>query len=98
MRKALAMSKRMAPNLQWLADRRSKLVEAHPDEVDAVGRADYERDIAVLATGAVGIAVLAQRYARRAELRDTYIRILESAAPDRQRAFLHLVTQSAASK
>ena len=71
---------------------------AFPDEVDAVGRADYESDIAVLATGAVGIAVLAQRYARRAELRDTYIRILESAAPDRQRAFLHLVTQSAASK
>lgn len=98
MRQALAMSKQMAPNLQWLADRRSKLVEAHPDEVDGMGRADYESDIAVLTTGAVGIAVLAQRYARRAELRDTYIRILESAAPDRQRAFLRLVTQSAATK
>ncbi|MBN9316197.1 MAG: hypothetical protein J0I99_10690 [Devosia sp.] len=98
MRQALAMSKRTAPKLQWLADRRTQLVEAHPDQVDAAGRAVYEDDLAVLATGRMGIEVLAQRYVRRADLRDTYTRILELAPPDRQRAFLALVTQRAADK
>lgn len=95
MRQALAMSKQTGPNLQWLADRRSRLVEGHTDEIDDVGRADYESDIAVLGTGEVGVAVLAQRYKRSPELRDTYARILETLPPARQRAFLALVTRSA---
>lgn len=88
MRSALAMSKRTAPNLQWLADRRSQLAETNAAELDDAGRADYERDLEVLVSGDLGIAVLAQRYARRQELRDTYLRILDTASAKRRGMFL----------
>lgn len=97
MRTALAMSKRTAPNLQWLADRRSRLVEANVAEVDATGRADYESDLAVLAGGEQGIAVLAQRYARSPDLRDTYVRIIDATSPGQKRAFLAKVKKELAS-
>lgn len=95
MRQALAMSSQTAPNLQWLADRRSRLAEEHPGEIEDANRADYESDISVLASGELGVAVLAQRYARWPQLRETYIRILETLPPDRRRAFLSRVMGSA---
>jgi len=88
MRSALARSKKTAPKLQWLADRRSALVERHADEADAATRAGYADDIAVLAAGRAGIEVLAYRYARRAQDRDFYAGIVEAAAPGQQRLFL----------
>lgn len=97
MRSALVMSKRTAPNIQWYADRRSRLYEANPSELDATTRGDYESDLAVLAAGEEGIKVLAQRYARRPELRDTYIRIVETASPGQKQAFLNRVKVELAS-
>jgi hypothetical protein len=97
MRSALAISKQTAPNLQWLADRRTWVVEAYPGELDDAGQADYESDIAVLASGKVGMAVLAQRYARNEAVRDTYIRVLDKAPPDRKRHFLSAIRAEMAS-
>lgn len=95
MRQALAMSTLTAPNLQWLADRRSRLAEEYPVEIDDPNRASYESDIAVLASGELGAAVLAQRYMRSPQLRDTYTRILETLPPAGQSAFLAHVIGSA---
>lgn len=97
MRSALAMSKRTAPNLQWLADRRSQLAEANATELDDAGRADYEHDLTVLASGYLGVAVLAQRYVRSDELRETYLRILDAASPEQKQRFLARVKSEMAS-
>lgn len=97
MRSALAMSRRTAPNLQWLADRRSQLAEENVAELDDAGRADYERDIEVLVSGDLGIAVLAQRYALHREVRDTYIRLLDTASAERKQLFLAKVKSEMAS-
>lgn len=91
MRSALAMSRRTAPYLQWLADRRSRVAETHAAELDDAARADYEADIAVLALGNTGLKVLAQRYVRNEQLRETYVRIIDSASAGAKRRFLAAV-------
>jgi hypothetical protein len=97
MRTALGMSKRTGPNLQWLADRRTRVAEAYAAELDDAGRADYESDIAVLASSNLGRALLAQRYARNDDLRETYIRVLDAAPADQKRSFLSAVRKELAS-
>jgi hypothetical protein len=97
MRTALAMSKRTGPNLQWLADRRTRVAEAYTAELDAAARADYESDIAVLASSHLGRSLLAQRYARNEALRDTYIRVLDAAPAEQKRSFLSAVRKELAS-
>jgi hypothetical protein len=94
MRQALAMSRQTAPNLQWLADRRTRLVEEYPLEIDDANRAGYENDVAVLASGDVGAKSLARRYAQLPQLRETYTRIIETLPAERQRTFLALVTNT----
>jgi len=95
MREALAKSKETGPNIQWLADRRTRLVEQHLEEVDEPTRLAYESDIAVMGAGELGVKILAQRYVRRPQLRNTYTSIFETLAPARQQAFFALVAGSA---
>lgn len=96
MRMALVMSKRTGPNLQWLADRRTRVAEGHIAELDDAARADYESDIAVLASSNLGRALLAQRYARNEAVRETYTRILDAAPAEEKRSFLSAVRKELA--
>lgn len=91
MRSALAMSRRTAPYLQWLADRRTRVAETYVAELDDAARADYEADIAVLALGQGGLKVLAQRYVRNEQVRETYVRIIEAASAGAKQRFLAAV-------
>lgn len=88
---ALALSRRTAPNLQWYADRRSRLAEAHFDHLDQTALADYRADLATLAAGRAGVAVLAQRYVRQPEHREAYQQAVEAAGPGQQQVFLDAV-------
>ena len=90
---ALTMSGRTAPALEWLADRRSRLAEQHFEQLDQTALSRYRDDIAVLATGRQGVAVLAQRYARSADRRDIYTQAIEDTGSWQQHRFVALVRQ-----
>ena len=87
-RSALRQAVRTAPNVHWLAERRSELAEANLDHLAPEDVAAYERDLETLLQGAQGTEVLAFWYARRPETRERLQRIVESAPPDLQARFL----------
>jgi hypothetical protein len=92
-RAALLASARTAPDVHWLAERRSALAAAHLDLLDDAGQAAWRRDLATLTTSYPGLDVLAARYARGGVDREAIVDTLEAAPPDRRRAFLQRVRQ-----
>jgi len=90
-RASLLASARTAPDVHWLAERRSALAAAHPDLLDDTSNAAWRRDLAALTGSYPGLDVLAARYTHDATQREAIIAVVEATPPDRQRAFLDRV-------
>jgi len=88
MRAALATSTRTAPDLAWLAERRSALAFRFMAQLDEAGRAAYRADLAVLLRSAPGLDALATRYAGDGAQRRDITALVEAAPAETQERFL----------
>lgn len=96
MRSALIMSTRAAPNVLWLSERRTALADRHMSELGDAERAAYLQDLGALLQSRGGVDVLAARYVRQPQLRDTLTSVAERVPSGWQQAFLTRVRQLAA--
>lgn len=92
---ALAQSKRSAPNIEWLATRRTRLLETYFDEMSVAYGENYQSDLDALARSESSIQVLVRRYVRQPEFRSYYEEAISKTAPALQKTFLGSVSRLA---
>lgn len=92
---ALERARDLAPHVHWLADRRVVLARARMAQLDDVGRAGFERDLAELFGSAEGRRALAMHYLRWPDMRERLTNLAEAASHEVQRDFLAKVRQQA---
>ncbi len=97
-RSAMQQARRTAPDVQWLAARRTFILDQYFELSERESDTGYLADLKVMLRGPEATRELAGRYLRRAELRGILTRAAELSDPDRQRAFLGEVRQQAAGR
>jgi hypothetical protein len=97
-RAAIQQARRTAPDVQWLAARRTSILDQYTDLSERESDAGYTADLLVMLRGPEATRELAGRYLRNEELRAILTKAAELSDPDRQRAFLGEVRQQAAGR
>lgn len=95
---SMVEARRTAPDVQWLAARRTSILDQYTALDERTSDAGYLADLMVMMRGAEATRELAGRYLRTADLRGIVTKAAELSDPDRQRAFLGEVRQQAAER
>lgn len=91
LRDGLLNSAQTAPDIDWLASRRSALAHEHLAQLGDVGATAYRADLITMLRSHAGTDALAARYFRDAGQRETITALLETAPATTQRRFLDRV-------
>lgn len=89
--RGLTESRRMAPNVQWLAEERTLIAERNYEALDETNRTGHAADLAALALSRRGVEALARLYQSYPAARDRLVEAVSGAPSDRQQDFLELV-------
>lgn len=89
--RGLTKSRRMSPNVQWLAEERTMIAERNYEALDEANRTGNAADLATLALSRRGVEALARLYQSYPAARDRLVEAVSGAPSDRQQDFLELV-------
>ena len=95
-RESMLQARRTAPDVQWLAARRTLVLDQYTELNERLSDPGYLADLMVMMRGPEATRELAGRYLKNPGLRGILTKAAELSDPDRQRAFLGEVRQQAA--